>query len=80
MKTITMFACGRPKAKRCDMTCNEIAIDKCSFELMGDKEGETCNRPMCAKHSERVGGKRMCLAHVRFAKRQAAARAYASVH
>ena len=77
MKTTgQMFACGRPKAKRCDMTCNEVAIDTCSFKLTGTKAGETCSRPVCAKHSEKVDGKRMCLAHVRFVK----SRTRASVH
>ncbi len=76
------FACGRPRPPRCtgSATCVERTNKKCEFLLSGRLEGETCGHAICGDHSEVVDGKCLCAAHVRFVKRQAAARVYESVH
>lgn len=54
-KRIYCTDCGRPCGKLCD------------FPLTGDKEGQTCDRPICPRHSAHVEGQDIdyCLVHAR---------------
>jgi len=48
------ITCSRERTKPCHH-CGRGATALCDFPLSGEKEGKTCDRPMCARHAHRQG-------------------------
>jgi hypothetical protein len=61
-KDVMLIACGKQKNLGPCTTCGEGAQKKCGFALYGKKQGQTCDRLVCERCSNRT---KLCVAHQR---------------
>lgn len=63
------IACSR-SGQKCAV-CGGRATKLCDYPLRGSKEGQTCDRPLCARHAKSIGpGIDYCPAHARLAEKE----------
>jgi hypothetical protein len=62
-----IIACSRGgRARQRCCICGGTATVLCDYPLRGEKVGQTCDLPLCRKHTTRVGPNRdYCPAHAR---------------
>jgi hypothetical protein len=59
-----VIICSRGQGAKPCVKCGREADRLCDFPLSVKKHGQTCNRPVCSRCSERVGPNRdYCPAH-----------------
>lgn len=55
-----------PKCKFCGNAIREGGLVLCDWKLKGEKEGQTCDAPMCRRCAQRVGDQKdLCPPHSR---------------
>lgn len=64
---VTAIICNRGTKRSYCQDCHRPCDKLCDFPLTGEKEGQTCDRKMCPRHSVHVEGKDLdyCLTHAR---------------
>ena len=64
---VSMIVCGRQAhAKRCVVCQTQYIIKLCDYPLIGTKQGQTCDRPVCGTHAmHREPDVDLCPSHAR---------------
>jgi hypothetical protein len=57
------IVCTRSSMQLCG--CGHKSTLLCDFELKGEKDGQTCDRPLCERCSTKIDSKDLCPAHRR---------------